>query len=212
MAKPKGQSHKAVFCPAPDGPGRQERELMLQLKEVVDRQRDKIRAQDHEIQRKACDTEALQEQLSRFMTMNENLRRKLAAVQVQLRSALERKGEAEALWEAERPGRAAEPARTGSPTEREEGDVGGATVPPEHPPDQRSFSKEELEQILQERNELKTSLFLVEEELAYYQRSVGLPGYEVGGASLLTDPWQPHNCLCCRRAGLILVGRPTFVF
>ncbi|XP_032071649.1 rab-interacting lysosomal protein isoform X2 [Thamnophis elegans] len=155
-----------------DGPGRQERELMLQLKEVVDRQRDKIRAQDHEIQRKACDTEALQEQLSRFMTMNENLRRKLAAVQVQLRSALERKGEAEALWEAERRGRAAEPARTGSPTEREEGDVGGATVPPEHPPDRRSFSKEELEQILQERNELKTSLFLVEEELAYYQREL----------------------------------------
>lgn len=35
------------------------------------------------------------------------------------------------------------------------------------------FSKEELQQILQERNELKTSLFLVQEELAYYQRSVG---------------------------------------
>lgn len=32
------------------------------------------------------------------------------------------------------------------------------------------FSKEELQQILQERNELKTNLFLVQEELAYYQR------------------------------------------
>uniref|UniRef100_A0A670Z0K5 Rab interacting lysosomal protein n=1 Tax=Pseudonaja textilis TaxID=8673 RepID=A0A670Z0K5_PSETE len=139
---------------------------MLQLKEVVDRQRDKIRAQDHEIQRKAWDTEALQEQLNRFMTMNENLRRKLAVVQAQLRSALERKGEAEALWEA------AEPARTGTPTEQEEGDGGGAAAPPEHSPDQRTFSKEELQQILQERNELKTSLFLVEEELAYYQREL----------------------------------------
>lgn len=29
---------------------------------------------------------------------------------------------------------------------------------------------EELQQILQERNELKTNLFLVQEELAYYQR------------------------------------------
>ncbi|XP_058019864.1 rab-interacting lysosomal protein isoform X3 [Ahaetulla prasina] len=152
-----------------DGLGRQERELMLQLKEVVDHQRDKIRAQDHEIQRKARDTEALQEQLNRFMTMNENLRRKLAMVQAQLRSALERKGEVEALWEAERHGRVAEPARSSIPTEQE-GDVGGAAVPSEHPPDQRTFSKEELQQILQERNELKTSLFLVEEELAYYQR------------------------------------------
>uniref|UniRef100_K7G3T3 RH2 domain-containing protein n=2 Tax=Pelodiscus sinensis TaxID=13735 RepID=K7G3T3_PELSI len=34
------------------------------------------------------------------------------------------------------------------------------------------FSKEELQQILQERNELKTSLFLVQEELAYYQREL----------------------------------------
>ncbi|XP_034280375.1 rab-interacting lysosomal protein isoform X1 [Pantherophis guttatus] len=155
-----------------DSPGRQERKLMMQLKEVVDHQRDKIRAQDHEIQLKARDTEALQEQLNRFMTMNENLRRKLAVVQAQLRSALERKGEVEALWEAERRGRAAEPASTGTPTEQEEGDMGGAAVPPEQPPDQRTFSKEELQQILQERNELKTSLFLVEEELAYYQREL----------------------------------------
>uniref|UniRef100_A0A8C5S0F0 Rab interacting lysosomal protein n=1 Tax=Laticauda laticaudata TaxID=8630 RepID=A0A8C5S0F0_LATLA len=149
-----------------DGPGHHERVLMLQLKEVVDRQRDKIRAQDHEIQRKTWDTEALQEQLNRFMTMNEDLRRKLAVVQAQLRSTLERKDEMEALWET------AEPARTGTPTEQEEGDVGGAAAPPEHSPDQRTFSKEELQQILQERNELKTSLFLVEEELAYYQREL----------------------------------------
>ncbi|XP_015673831.1 rab-interacting lysosomal protein [Protobothrops mucrosquamatus] len=155
-----------------EGPGRRERELMLQLKEVVDHQRDKIRAQDHEIQHKARDTEALQEQLNRFMTVNENLRRKVAVVQAQLRSALERKGEAEALWEAERRGRAAGPARTSTPTEQEEGDVGGAAAPPEHPPDQCTFSKEELQQILQERNELKTRLFLVEEELDYYQREL----------------------------------------
>ncbi|KAM3854816.1 rab-interacting lysosomal protein isoform 4-T4 [Vipera latastei] len=171
MAKPKGR-HEAALCPASEGPGRRERELMLQLKEVVDHQRDKIRAQDHEIQRKARDTEALQEQLNRFMTVNENLRQKVAVVQAQLRSALERKAEAEALWEAERRGRAAGPARTSTPTEQEEGGVGEAAAPPEHPPDQCTFSKEELQQILQERNELKTSLFLVEEELAYYQREL----------------------------------------
>ena len=35
---------------------------------------------------------------------------------------------------------------------------------------QCSFSREELEQILQERNELKANVFLLKEELAYFQR------------------------------------------
>lgn len=35
---------------------------------------------------------------------------------------------------------------------------------------QCSFSREELEQILQERNELKATVFLLKEELAYFQR------------------------------------------
>lgn len=56
----------------------------------------------------------------------------------------------------------------------------GAPTPAEEPQPQDAepgrspahccFSKEELQQILQERNELKTNLFLVQEELAYYQR------------------------------------------
>lgn len=54
----------------------------------------------------------------------------------------------------------------------------GALSPSEEPqhhdgdrsPAHCCFSKEELQQILQERNELKTNLFLVQEELAYYQR------------------------------------------
>lgn len=35
---------------------------------------------------------------------------------------------------------------------------------------QCGFSREELEQILQERNELKANVFLLKEELAYFQR------------------------------------------
>ncbi|XP_049716529.1 rab-interacting lysosomal protein isoform X4 [Elephas maximus indicus] len=37
---------------------------------------------------------------------------------------------------------------------------------------QCSFSREELEQILQERNELKANVFLLKEELAYFQREL----------------------------------------
>lgn len=58
---------------------------------------------------------------------------------------------------------------------QEEGAIASGDQGPS--PRTTSYSKEELQQILQERNELKTNLFLVQEELAYYQRSVsGSPG------------------------------------
>ncbi|XP_030392858.1 rab-interacting lysosomal protein-like isoform X3 [Gopherus evgoodei] len=157
---------------------RKEREVMLRLKEVVDKQRDEIRAQAHEIVCKNHDTEALQEQLNRFMSMNEDLRHKLAVVQVQLKSALEKKEDLETMVlenrrEIDRLSRAASGA---SPRLN----MDGAAAPVEELQHQdwgrnsapSCFSKEELKQILQERNELKTSLFLVQEELAYYQREL----------------------------------------
>uniref|UniRef100_A0A8C6YMT5 Rab interacting lysosomal protein n=1 Tax=Nothoprocta perdicaria TaxID=30464 RepID=A0A8C6YMT5_NOTPE len=134
---------------------RKEREVMLRLKEVVDRQRDEIRAQAHEIVCKSRDTEALQEQLNRFMSMNEDLRHKVAVVQAQLKSALEQKSDLEAVEGASLPAEDT-PLRPG----------------PGKSPAHCCFSREELQQILQERNELKTNLFLVQEELAYYQREL----------------------------------------
>ncbi|XP_009983134.1 PREDICTED: rab-interacting lysosomal protein, partial [Tauraco erythrolophus] len=184
-----------------DSTARKEREVMLRLKEVVDKQRDELRAQAHEIICKSRDTEALQEQLHRFMAMNEDLRHKVAVVQAQLKSALEKKSDLEAMMmqtqrETSRRSRTASeiqqpkpslvsfgwglqglhlPAESLSPQE-------GAPVPAEEPQHQDAdtgrspahccFSREELQQILQERNELKTNLFLVQEELAYYQREL----------------------------------------
>ncbi|XP_015277332.1 PREDICTED: rab-interacting lysosomal protein [Gekko japonicus] len=160
---------------------RQEREVMLRLKEVVDQQRDEIRAQAHEILSKSRDVEALQEQLSRFMAVNEELRHKLAIVQAQLKKALEEKeGLENALLETSREGNRLNKVRGGREPSRpgtDQGVAAAAAAPPsEEPPCRhqggRCFSKEELQQILQERNELKTSLFLVREELAYYQREL----------------------------------------
>ncbi|KAF4791080.1 Rab interacting lysosomal protein [Turdus rufiventris] len=137
-----------------DSTARKEREVMLRLKEVVDRQRDELRAQAHEIVCKSRDTEALQEQLHRFMAMNEELRHKVAVVQAQLKSALEHKADLEAaMLQSQR--ETSRRSRTALESRRPEPGV------------------EELQQILQERNELKTNLFLVQEELAYYQ-SFGL--------------------------------------
>ncbi|XP_015502379.1 rab-interacting lysosomal protein isoform X2 [Parus major] len=162
-----------------DSTARKEREVMLRLKEVVDRQRDELRAQAHEIVCKSRDTEALQEQLHRFMAMNEELRHKVAVVQAQLKSALEQKSDLEAAMLQSRR-ETSRRSRTALESQQPEPAVEGALSPSEEPQHQdgdRSpahccFSKEELQQILQERNELKTNLFLVQEELAYYQREL----------------------------------------
>nr|XP_031362295.1 rab-interacting lysosomal protein isoform X2 [Lonchura striata domestica] len=162
-----------------DSTARKEREVMLRLKEVVDRQRDELCAQAHEIVCKSRDTEALQEQLHRFMAMNEELRHKVAVVQAQLKSALEQKSDLEAaLLQSQR--ETSRRSRTALESRQPEPGVEGALSPskePQHQDGDRSpahccFSKEELQQILQERNELKTNLFLVQEELAYYQREL----------------------------------------
>ncbi|NXJ05997.1 RILP protein, partial [Odontophorus gujanensis] len=188
-----------------DSTARKEREVMLRLKEVVDKQRDELRAQAHEIVCKSRDTEALQEQLHRFMSMNEELRHKVAVVQAQLKSALEKKSDLEAAVlqtqremsrrsratpEASLPQPAQVSCRTWSCLSTALGAAltphtahpqeGAAPLPAEESPCQDTgrspaqccFSREELQQILQERNELKTNLFLVQEELAYYQREL----------------------------------------
>uniref|UniRef100_A0A8B9BZZ6 Rab interacting lysosomal protein n=1 Tax=Anser brachyrhynchus TaxID=132585 RepID=A0A8B9BZZ6_9AVES len=142
-----------------DSTARKEREVMLRLKEVVDKQRDEIRAQAHEIVCKSRDTEALQEQLHRFMSMNEDLRHKVAVVQAQLKSGDEQEEQGCLRGTA---------AKEGEPLPDEEPQPQAAGRSPAH----CCFSKEELQQILQERNELKTNLFLVQEELAYYQREL----------------------------------------
>ncbi|XP_044286554.1 rab-interacting lysosomal protein [Varanus komodoensis] len=148
---------------------------MLRLKEVVDKQRDEIRQQARDILSRTRDAEALQEQLGRFMSVNEELRRKLAVVQAQLRSALDQKEELDSLLLEAR--REAEGLRgsvaTPEPSRMDamEGTEVVATLS-RGLPGRGSFSREELQQILQERNELKTNLFLVQEELAFYQREL----------------------------------------
>ncbi|XP_010222356.1 PREDICTED: rab-interacting lysosomal protein, partial [Tinamus guttatus] len=200
-------------CPRSGSTARKEREVMLRLKEVVDKQRDEIRAQAHEIVCKSRDTEAVSAREGawhRFMSMNEELRHKVAVVQAQLKSALEKKSDLEAVVlqtqrEMSRRSRAASEAQAPKPSPVRKPHPGGhralltrgrpacswdgsaaprserAPLSTEEAslqhglgksPTHCCFSREELQQILQERNELKTNLFLVQEELAYYQREL----------------------------------------
>ncbi|XP_012508478.1 PREDICTED: rab-interacting lysosomal protein isoform X2 [Propithecus coquereli] len=181
----------------------EERALLRQLKEVTDRQRDELRAHNRDLQQRSQETEALQEQLQRLLLVNAELRRKLAAVQTQLRATQDREREREqpregalepakerARGQAGGPGceQSQEPERpavvgTGAPGTPEDPAV--ATQQPWRPSEagQCGFSREELEQILQERNELKANVFLLKEELAYFQREL-LTDHRVPGLLL----------------------------
>ncbi|KAF4012193.1 hypothetical protein G4228_003773 [Cervus hanglu yarkandensis] len=180
----------------------EEHALLRQLKEVTDRQRDELRAYNRDLLQRSQETEALQEQLQRLLLVNAELRQKLAAVQTQLRAARDRESQREQRREAavEPPpepvqGQAAGP---GCEQRREsERAAAGTRAPgtPEDPADappppglpakagQCGFSREEVQQILQERNELKANVFLLKEELAYFQREL-LTDHRVPGLLL----------------------------
>nr|XP_014682524.1 rab-interacting lysosomal protein isoform X1 [Equus asinus] len=169
----------------------EDRALLRQLKEVTDRQRDELRAHNRDLQQRSQETEALQEQLQRLLLVNAELRQKLAAVQTQLRAARDRESQLEPRREgavelAQGPARdQAEPATAGAGAPGTPGDPADAPQQPGRPSQvgQCNFSREELEQILQERNELKANVFLLKEELAYFQREL-LADHRVPGLLL----------------------------
>nr|XP_010956631.1 rab-interacting lysosomal protein [Camelus bactrianus] len=154
----------------------EERALLRQLKEVTDRQRDELRAHNRDLLQRSQETEALQEQLQRLLLVNAELRHKLAAVQAQLSAARDREsqrelqGEAAKEWSQERGRDQAEGPRCDQRQEPElAANSAGAPATPEDSADtplqperpykvgQCGFSREEVEQILQERNELKAN-------------------------------------------------------
>ncbi|XP_077352662.1 RILP-like protein 1 isoform X1 [Festucalex cinctus] len=79
-----------------DGMSERERQVMKKLKEVVDNQRDEIRAKDRELTLRSEDIEALQQQQSRLMKINHDLRHKISVVEAQGKALIEQKVELEA--------------------------------------------------------------------------------------------------------------------
>ncbi|XP_036384966.1 RILP-like protein 1 isoform X2 [Megalops cyprinoides] len=83
-----------------EGMSERERQVMKKLKEVVDKQRDEIRAKDRELTLKSEDIEALQQQQNRLMKINHDLRHKITVVEAQGKALIEQKVELEALSQA----------------------------------------------------------------------------------------------------------------
>uniref|UniRef100_A0A8C2I8C1 RILP-like protein 1 n=1 Tax=Cyprinus carpio TaxID=7962 RepID=A0A8C2I8C1_CYPCA len=83
-----------------EGMTERERQVMKKLKEVVDKQRDEIRAKDRELTLKNEDVEALQQQLNRLMKINHDLRHKITVVESQGKALIQQKVELEASGQA----------------------------------------------------------------------------------------------------------------
>nr|XP_061822384.1 RILP-like protein 1 isoform X1 [Nerophis lumbriciformis] len=174
-----------------EGMSERERQVMKKLKEVVDKQRDEIRAKDRELTLKNEDIEALQQQQARLMKINHDLRHKMSVVEAQGKALIEQKVELEAgaqtrgqevgalrqevarLRERLRGGPPAgdAPPQTPSPAEEaqceEEEEETGAADPKD--PNRARFTLQELRDVLHERNELKAKVFMLQEELTYYK-------------------------------------------
>lgn len=174
-----------------EGMTERERQVMKKLKEVVDKQRDEIRAKDRELTLRNEDVEALQQQLNRLMKINHDLRHKITVVEAQGKGLIEQKVELEASAQARQQelgnlrqevGRlkerlkdhgktnaeTEEPVAPPSPAQEAICDDDASTIEAKDPNRPR-FTLQELRDVLHERNELKAKVFMLQEEMAYYK-------------------------------------------
>nr|XP_023867556.1 RILP-like protein 1 isoform X4 [Salvelinus alpinus] len=191
-----------------EGMSERERQVMKKLKEVVDKQRDEIRAKDRELTLKNEDVEALQQQQSRLMKINHDLRHKISVVEAQGKALIEQKVELEAGAQARVQEMGALRQEVTRLRERLHGDMPPQVPevpPPQLPspaqeamcdqdtpalfqhftkealcdeevdgldqkdPNRPRFTLQELRDVLHERNELKSKVFMLQEEVAYYK-------------------------------------------
>ncbi|NWR30041.1 RIPL1 protein, partial [Tachuris rubrigastra] len=168
-----------------------ERQVMKKLKEVVDKQRDEIRAKDRELGLKNEDVEALQQQQNRLMKINHDLRHRITVVEAQGKALIEQKVELEAYLQTKEQEMGSLRAELGKLREKLQGEdtqesQNGEEVKAEpnnddclsesekmaldlKDPNRPRFTLQELRDVLHERNELKSRVFLLQEELLYYK-------------------------------------------
>lgn len=83
-----------------EGMSEKERQVMKKLKDLVDKQRDEIRAKDHELTLRNDDVDALQMQQHRVMRMNQDLLHRIGVVEAQGKMLIQQRAELEAAAQA----------------------------------------------------------------------------------------------------------------
>uniref|UniRef100_A0A3Q3QQB1 RILP-like protein 1 n=1 Tax=Monopterus albus TaxID=43700 RepID=A0A3Q3QQB1_MONAL len=151
-----------------EGMSEKEKQVMKKLKDLVDKQKDEIRAKEHELTLRNEDVEALQMQQHRLMRINQDLRHRIGVMEAQGKGLIQQRAELEAAAQAQQQElRALQLEQSGegrgTPWTEEETDS------LEQESDKPHFTLQELRHVLQERNELKAQVFVLQEELAYYK-------------------------------------------
>ncbi|KAJ8263697.1 hypothetical protein COCON_G00161540 [Conger conger] len=204
-----------------EGVSERERQVMNKLKEVVDRQRDEIRAKDRELALRSEDVEALQQQQARLMKMNQDLRHRKASLEAQGKALIQQRVELEAQAQArqqelgqlqrevaqlrerlqgegcpdgEEPPLATPPGSTATPPqgEPEEDPAEDSGASDLKDPSRPRFTLQELRDVLHERNELKAKVFMLQEEITYYRSEEELEEEEGPAPSLPAPAPRPN--------------------
>ncbi|CAI5650242.1 unnamed protein product [Oreochromis niloticus] len=223
------------------GMSEKEKQVMKKLQDLVDKQRDEIRAKDHELTVKNEDIEALQLQQHRLIRMNQELLYRIGVMEAQGKTLIQQRAELEAAAQAqhqeagalrlevtrlkkelrelelerdvaeieELPLSKSEISSPASPLmtsangveNKEEGDEeensptllqnGSTDAEPEEDSDKPRFTLQELRDVLQEKNELKAQVFLLQEELAYYKSDE--LNTEENTSSIVSSPSPPPS-------------------
>ncbi|XP_045889850.1 RILP-like protein 1 [Micropterus dolomieu] len=84
-----------------EGMSEKESQVMKKLKDLVDKQRDEIRAKDHELTLKNEDVEALQMQQHRLIKINQDLRHRMGVMEGQGKALIQQRAELEAAAQAQ---------------------------------------------------------------------------------------------------------------
>lgn len=82
------------------GTSEKENQVMKRLKDLVDKQRDEIRAKDHELMLRNDDVEALQLQQHRLIRINQDLLHKVGVMEAQGKAVIQQRAELEAAAQA----------------------------------------------------------------------------------------------------------------
>ncbi|MEE6504138.1 hypothetical protein FKM82_005074 [Ascaphus truei] len=164
--------------------GESKANYVKKLKEVVGQARMKSEPKIGAVL-KSEDVEALQQQQSRLMKINHDLRHRITVVEAQGKSLIEQKVELEADLQTKGQESGSMRAEISKLRDKLKGDQrhngqetnAGAMnddcifesdkMPPD--PSRPRFTLQELRDVLHERNELKAKVFLLQEELAYYK-------------------------------------------
>ncbi|XP_035496018.2 RILP-like protein 1 isoform X3 [Scophthalmus maximus] len=83
-----------------EGMSEKERQVMKKLGDLVDKQRDEIRAKDHELTLKNEDVEALQMQQHRLIRINQDLCHRIGVMEAQVKGLIRQRAELEAAAQA----------------------------------------------------------------------------------------------------------------